>query len=234
MKKFIISVMLLFCSMLAYGQVDYIPAQAFKHKETIKIELDRLFPEIYDYNYIPSLIEHESCISLKSSRCWNSMAELKTARERGVGLGQVTIAYNSDGTVRFDSLKEMRDKYYNELKEAKWESINQKPDLQIKIIVLMIKDLYKGLYNVKDKVNRLYMTDACYNGGCGGVQKERRACGLAKDCDPNIWFDNVERYCLKSKKVLYGKRSACDINRHHVVDVFNNNLPKYQKYYFKG
>lgn len=38
--------------------------------------------------YVGGLIEHESCISLTHSRCWNSAARLKTEKEEGAGLGQ--------------------------------------------------------------------------------------------------------------------------------------------------
>lgn len=211
---------------------DLVPLKAFKYKEIIQKEINMYFPELYNYNYIPSLIEHESCITLKHKRCWEPTSQLKTARETGVGLGQITKAYNTDGTIRFDSLADMAKRYKQELYEAKWETIHQRPDIQIRIMILMLKESYKKLYDIKNPEYRMHMVDAAYNGGLGGVLKERRACGLSINCNPNIWFNNVERYCLKSKKALYGTRSACDINRHHVKDVFYDNLPRYNKVYF--
>lgn len=230
MKKFFCFLFLI--TTTVYGACDYIPPQAFLYKDLIKKELDKYFPDLYNYNYIPALIEHESCITLKHKKCWNSKARLKTSREEGAGLGQVTRTFKKDGSIRFDTLQEMSRRYREELKEARWETIYQRPDIQIRIIVLMVRDLYKRLYFIENKEHRLHMVDAAYNGGLGGLLKERRACGLSKNCNPNIWFNNVEKYCLKSKKALYGGRSACDINRHHVRDVFINNLPKYNKYYF--
>lgn len=231
MKKLLL-VLAVLCN-TAFSMEGTIPPQAYTYKETIKLELDTNFPDLYNYNYAPSLIEHESCISLKNKRCWNSMSQLKTAREEGAGLGQITRAYKADGSVRFDALTEMSKRYKKELREAKWETIYQRPDIQIRIMVLMLRDDWKKLYNIEDPENRMKMVDAAYNGGLGGVLKERRACGLAKDCNPNIWFNNVENHCLKSKKALYGTRSACDINRHHVKDVFKVNIPRYNKSYFK-
>ena len=73
----------------------------------------------------------------------------------------------------------------------------------------------------------LAFADAAYNGGMGGVNSERRACKISPTCDPSKWFGNVENFCLKSKAALYGKRSACDINRHHVTDVLVTRSPKY-------
>jgi len=58
-----------------------------------------------------------------------------------------------------------------------------------------------------------------------------RACGIAKNCNPNVWFGHVEKYCLKSKKPLYGTRSVCDIHRNHVTDSIKHKLPKYKNYY---
>lgn len=81
---------------------------------------------------------------------------------------------------------------------------------------------------VRSPINRLAFADAAYNGGMGGVQKERRACGLKTGCDPQQWFGHVEHVCLKSRRVLYGNRSACDINRHHVHDVINVRSVKYR------
>lgn len=73
--------------------------------------------------------------------------------------------------------------------------------------------------------------DAAYNGGIRGLQQERRACGMSTDCDPSKWFGHVERYCLKSRVALYGNRSACDINRHHVYDVLVVKLNKYSAFF---
>lgn len=210
----------------------YIPPQAFSFKDNIKMELDAHFPDIPNYNYLPALVEHESCISLKHSRCWNSKSQFKTSREEGAGLGMVTKAFKADGSLRFDTLAEMRNRYKNELHDASWSTIYQRPDIQIRIIVLMLRDDYKRLYDVKDEWSRLHMVDAAYNGGLGGLNKERRACGLKANCDPQKWFGHVENTCMKSTKILYGNRSACDINRDHVKDVFNNRLPKYKSQYF--
>lgn len=229
-----IAFFLLLLSSLAFSQTtdDYIPPQAFTYKETIKKELNNYFPNLPEYNYVPSLIEHESCISLSHKRCWQSTSELKTKRERGLGLGQVTIAYNSDGSVRFDTLTNLKNSYRNELKEASWSSIKYRPDLQIRMIALLLKSDYKNLYSITDPIERLKFTDSAYNGGIRDVHRSRLACGFAKSCDPQKWFGHTELYLAKSNKAIYGTRSARDINRNHVRDIFINRLPKYQSQYF--
>jgi len=181
--------------------------------------------------YLASLIEHESCISLKHSKCWNSQSRLRSDREEGAGLGQITRAFKADGSIRFDALSELKYKYPKELSELSWQVVYTRPDLQIRALTLMMRDNYQAFDKyVLDKREAYAFADAAYNGGLGGVNHERRACKLTSWCDPNRWFDNVEKLCLKSKVALYGNRSACDINRHHVEDVINIRNKKYELY----
>lgn len=183
---------------------------------------------------LPSLIEHESCISLKHSRCWNARSRLKSSREEGAGLGQITIAYDNTGSVRFDALTELRNKHKEALSELSWKNVYDRPDLQLRAVVLKMKDnytLYRG--SSSSELEAYAFADAAYNGGIGGVNKEKRVCGTIKGCDPTKWFGHVEKYCMKSKVALYGNRSACDINRHHVHDVLVVRAPKYRLLYLK-
>jgi hypothetical protein len=231
MGRHSLALLLWFCMSFGYTQSPktYIPPKAFQHFPTVIEEQQSHAPHLPSIPYIGALIEHESCISLKHSRCWETTSELKSAREWGVGLGQLTIAYNKDGSTRFDTLTELKNRHKEALKDLNWNNITKSPRLQIRSIVLLTNDNYVSLSTVPDPWERLKMSDAAYNGGRGGLQKERVACGLAKNCDPNIWYGHVEVFCLKSRAVLYGKRSACDINRDHVRDVFETRLPKYEK-----
>ena len=125
-------------------------------------------------------------------------------------------------------LAEMRDRH-PALREWSWQNVYQRPDLQLRAVVLKVRGDFQALrIMVDDEWQRLAFADAAYNGGLGGVQRERRACGLRDGCDPEQWFGHVERICLKSRQPLYGGRSACDINRHHVVDVLLVRAPKYE------
>ncbi len=233
MNKILLLLLTLF-SINTYANTNpktYIPPQAYEYLPTIQEQVDNIFPEFKLVAYFPALIEHESCISLKHSKCWNSKSELRTKRERGVGLGQLTIAFNSDGTTRFDSLSDLVRQNPKLLKELNWNNIPYRPDLQIRAIIIMSKNNYIALRGVESVVQRIAMSDSAYNGGLGSVNKSRTICKLAKDCDPQVWFNNVENYCSKSKKILYGNRSACDINIHHVRDVMMTRLPKYMEAY---
>jgi hypothetical protein len=183
-------------------------------------------------SYLASLIEHESCIGLRHSRCWNALSRLKSAREEGAGLGQLTRAFRPDGSIRFDALAEIRTKHRKELYELSWSNIYQRPDLQIRAVVLKMRDNYQYYLPHSSNTREAYaFADAAYNGGIGGLDKERRACKLASWCNHRVWFDNVEKLCLKSKAALYGNRSACDINRYHVKDVLDVRSFKYNIYF---
>lgn len=200
-----------------------VPPQAHQYLPTLTAELNRTWPGVPDRAYMAGLIDHESACPIKRS-CWKPTARLKSAREEGAGLGQLTRAWRADGSLRFDKLAEMR-RSHPALSELSWSTIYQRPDLQIRTMIVMVKADYQFFLGRGDA---LAFADAAYNGGRGGVEKERRACGLKDACDPRRWFGHVERVCLKSRVPIYGNRSACDINRHHVHDVINVRAPRYR------
>ena len=175
-------------------------------------------------------MEHESCISLTHTKCWNPKSRLKSAREEGAGLGQITKAYTSTGKIRFDALEEIRNKHV-ELRELSWYNVYSRPDLQLRAVVLKMRDNYQYYIRYTDIENALAFADAAYNGGIGGLDNERRACKISQNCNPAFWFNNVENFCLKSKAALYGQRSACQINRYHVKDVLIVRAPKYRQFF---
>jgi hypothetical protein len=206
------------------AQAAQVPPGYLTYGPILKAETEKYWPDHPDPAALAALVEQESCVSLKSPRCWNPSARLKTSREEGAGMGQITRAYRADGSQRFDALTEIRDKYPTPLGSLSWSNVYSRPDLQLRALVLKSRD---SAAPFKATVGWLHFGDAAYNGGIAGVQKERRACVLAKGCDPGQWFNHVERYCLKSKQPLYDGRSACDINREHVKNVFKVRRAKY-------
>lgn len=205
----------------------YIPAQAATYQSTLQAEQRKFWSDHPSPYLLASLVEQESCISLKSPRCWNPRSQLKTSREEGAGFGQITRAFRPDGTVRFDALSDMR-KTHPALQDWSWMNVYQRPDLQLRALVLMSKDNFAALRVVADFQAKLAFSDAAYNGGLGGVNSDRRACAVKHGCDPQKWFGNVEQSCTKSHAALYGNRSACDINREHVTNVMLVRGPKYR------
>lgn len=201
------------------ARADEIPTRAHQYLPTLSAEIDANWPNTPRREYFGGLIDHESGCPGMRTKCWSPTSRLKSQREEGAGLGQLTRAWRSDGSLRFDALAEMRARH-PALREISWSNIYSRPDLQLRAVVLKVRSDFAALAVIQDRDVRLQFADAAYNGGLGGVQKERRACGLKAGCDPQKWFKHVELVCLKSRAPLYGGRSACDINRHHVPDVF--------------
>lgn len=206
------------------AHADTLPAGFYTYGPVLKAEQRHYWPDHPDPATLASLVEQESCVRLKSPRCWNPSARLKSDREEGAGMGQITRAYSADGSLRFDSLAGLRNKYSVELSEWSWGNVYSRPDLQLRAVVLMSRDAARPFFQTPEM---LAFGDAGYNGGVSGVQKERRACVLSKGCNPGQWFKNVELHCLKSRQPIYSGRSACDINREHVRNVLQVRRIKY-------
>ena len=129
-------------------------------------------------------------------------------------------------------MAEIKFKHKKELAELSWQNILDRPDLQLRAVLLMMKDNYTYYSKYSSNATEAYLfATASYNGGIGGLDNERRACKLASWCDHTKWTDNVEKLCLKSKVALYGNRSACDINRAYPKDIIYIRSPKYQKFW---
>ena len=243
MKKFLQAVLvgfvitsLFMCQPASAQDVKtYIHPRAIELYPSLRKDIPLMFPELQIPAYPLALIEHESCITLKHSKCFNINAELKTywadgsRREHGLGLGQFTRAWRNDGMVRLDTLAALKKMYPQELAGITWETMAKSADQQVLLALALLKDDYKNLYVFKDPIVRLQATDSAYNGGRRDVLSARKVCGLQAGCNPDIWFDNIEKHCVKSRQALYGGRSPCDINTHHVRDVFKTRLPKFQK-----
>lgn len=237
MKRLLILVMGLLCFSCTYAPAfaqnvrTFIPVKAHVYAHTLRQEQLEFWPDHPKAFTLGGLVEQESCVSLTSKRCWDPESKLKTDREEGAGFGQITRAYRADGSLRFDSLTGMAKQYPKELGEWNWGNVYKRPDLQLRALVLMSKDNYRALYAIKDPDERLYFTDAAYNGGMPGVANDRRLCSLKEGCDPQKWFGHVELTCSKSKTPIYGNRSACMINREHVYNVFKLRSDKYKLFF---
>lgn len=203
-----------------------LPAGFIKYSAALKVEQRHYWPDHPAPWLLAGLVEQESCVSLRSKGCWNPGARLKSSREEGAGMGQITRAWRADGSLRFDALEGLRSQYGDALGDLSWQNVYVRPELQLRGIVLMSRDAARPF---RAETAMLEFGDAGYNGGVGGVQKERRACAMTKGCDAGRWFGNVELHCLKSRQALYGGRNACDINREHVRNVILVRSDKYRE-----
>lgn len=208
-------VFLLAFSTLALGQV---PENALKYGPMLKDTLIKLWPTIKPRANFAGQIEQETCVTLKSKRCWSPTAELKTTREYGFGLGQLTV------TSKFSAFKDIQ-KLDKELAAWKWEN-RYDPTYQLRALVVYDKYIYTKLpVSIAEKLPFMF---AAYNGGLGGILRDRRLCENTKGCNRDLWFGNVELTSFKSKikPREYGK-SFFEINREYPKNILVVRSKKY-------
>jgi hypothetical protein len=200
---------------ISAGQMPDNPPLAKLYLPTLKVEVAKFWPEASPWSIMAAQVEQESCVSLKSKRCWNPKVELKTDREYGFGLGQLTI------TSKFNAFEEVRamDK---SMAGWQWED-RYNASYQLRAIVLKNRANYRQMVKYsKDVQSQMAFTIAAYNGGLGGLIKDRVLCKNTQGCDPSLWFGHVERTSNKSRTPVkgYGK-SFFDINREYVTNIVN-------------
>lgn len=203
------------------------PTAALPLLPILKAQQQTYWPDMALPSALGAQVEQETCISLTSRGCWNPKAELKTSREQGVGLGQLTRAFRADGSTRFDALSELVAAHPKELAGLSWQN-RYDPTLQLRALVLKDKQGCNLVRDAKTPSDQLAMCFAAYNGGIGGLNSDRRSCAGTKGCDPGKWFGNVEHTSLKAKTAVpgYGK-SFFAINRGYVQNIMIVRRPRY-------
>lgn len=201
---------LAFASMARAGEC---PDKALAHLPTLQSEIQTYWQDAPCRAVFAGQVEQETCPSLTSKKCWNPRTELKTAREYGFGLGQLTK------TARFDNFAEAR-KLHPTLRDWQWQD-RYDAARQLRTMLLMDRGNYRRLPFVENARERLAMALAGYNGGMGGLLSDRRVCASVPGCNPDIWFGHVELHSLKAKRAAkgYGK-SFFEINREYPRNIF--------------
>ena len=212
---------MLFLAFASRATAAELPPGAVKYLPALAAEQATHWPDAPLRSAIAAQIEQETCPSLKSAKCWNPRTELKTSREYGFGLGQLTV------TPKFDNFAEAR-KLHGSLRDWKFED-RFDAERQLRVVVLMDRAAFNRLPFVGDQRERLAMTFSAYNGGLGGVLQDRRLCAKVTGCDPDRWFGHVETTSGKSRVRWRGyAASAFEINRTHVRNVMIERRPRYR------
>lgn len=218
----LIVIILVIYAFTVYGK-DNIPVNSKQYLPILNKAIDDVWKDLSIRSMEAGQIEQETCISLTHKKCWNPKAELKTSREYGFGLGQITI---TDKFNNFEEIKKM-DKF---LKDWKYED-RYDPYRQLRALVVYDHFIYSKVIGSYSDYDRLAFTLAAYNGGLGGLIQDRQLCKTITGCESNKWFGNVENTSRKSKKKSsgYGK-SFFEINREYVSNILLIRRQKYIPY----
>lgn len=219
--------LLVFCMPAAAAEV---PKAALQFLPDLVSTQRTIWPTAPLPSFLAAQVEQESCITLTHSKCWNPRAELKTSRENGIGLGQFTRAFRTDGSIRFDKISELA-AAHESLRGWSWAK-RYDPHYQLTAIVEMNKAIYGRQKGAASERDRLSFSLSAYNGGEGGVLQDRRLCANTKGCDPAKWSGNVATTSLKSKAPHPGyKQSFFTINREYVRNILDVRRAKYEPYF---
>lgn len=198
------------------GEQSYLPVLAGV--------VEKEWPKAHPKSSFAAQIQQETCPSLRSKKCWSPTAELKTEREYGFGLGQLTV------TPKFNNFNEAK-KLSPELKDWTWEN-RYNAEYQIRTMVLMDKFAHGKLAWAKNDHERMAMTFSSYNGGLGGVLSDRTVCRATPGCDPAVWFGHIENTSKKMKVPVSGYgQSFFQINRGYVRNVLGSRRDRYREYF---
>lgn len=208
----------------------YVPAGAVTLAPVLATVQRQVWPEAPAPWTLGGLVEQESCISLTHRRCWNSRAELKTSREYGFGLGQITIAYRADGSERFNTFTALQQEH-QALRD--WVFADRyNPEKQLLAIVLMVRSGWSRIKGAATADDHWAFTLSGYNGGTGDVIRDRMLCHNTTGCDPARWFGHVELTSFKSKVSMPGYgRSTYAINREHARNILTLRRDKYRPFW---
>ena len=230
MRRWLIALCALALAALGPAHAQQVPARAQQYLPLLVEQQRSIWPDAPIPSFLGAQVEQESCISLTHSKCWNPNVQLKTPREWGRGLGQVTTAYRADGSVRFDKQAELRAQFAS---LRGWTTDRwMDPRYQLIAIVEMDKSIYGRMHDAATPIDRLGFTLSAYNGGESGVRQDRLLCANTSRCDRRRWVGHVERTSAKSRTPHPGYRqSFYAINREYVSNVIGLRRPKYEPFF---
>lgn len=207
-----------------------VPPASLKYIPDVKLEVARQFPEYERPWLMAAQIEQETCYSATHSKCWNPNATLKTSREYGFGIGQTTIAYDKYGKERFNNFNEA--KKLPGLSDWKWEN-RYDFDMQLTVLIQSMRVNWVRTESISyDLTSHEAMSLNSYNGGYGGLLKDRNLCASIAGCNEKVWYGNVELYSTKSKVPHKGySKSFFEISREYPDNIQNKRSSKYQSFW---
>lgn len=210
---FIITVFLLFLAMDGFP-MDRMLEKSKPYLSKLNFIINEKWDNISNRYYIAGQIEKESR--------WQVNAELKTSREYGFGLSQITI------TERFNNFKTATEKY-RALKDWKFED-RYNPTYQMTYIVLEDKNNFYQMKKLFSTIKDTWAgTLVCYNAGKGTVLQRRALCKKTDNCNWTIWFGGLDSVKIQyESRKLYG-RDLGDMRNDYPYSIINKLSDKYKE-----
>ena len=210
---------LIFCAILALiiallfatvAGAEPIPERARPLLPVLSASLDEHWPA--------APLRHVTAGQVEQESAWKERAQLKTSRELGRGLVQLTIAYRADGTERFNSYRDavrMR-----ALSGWDWRADPFNIRYQATYLVLRDRAEFAGMRKLMvDDEQAWRAALVAYNAGQGRVLK-RRAYATAAGMPADRWSGGLEHaHGPVEAALLYGKPLWQAVN-HYPQTVF--------------
>lgn len=155
---------------------------------------------------------------VEAESAWRPTAELRTSREWGAGLAQLTRAYRAGGGLIFDR---HADAAFLHPSLANWSWDDRfDPTRQLRTLVLMDLAEWRAVVRAASEDDHLAMMLSAYNGGRAGLARDRSLCSGTIGCDPDRWFGHTELHSWRAKTAVpeYG-RSFMQINRDYANSI---------------
>ena len=165
---------------------------------------------------------------VEAESAWKPNAELRTHREWGAGLAQLTKVWDSQGVTQFDRLADARS-LHPSLRGWTWDD-RFAVDKQLRALVLMDLAEWRYIVRASSVEDHWAFVLAAYNGGRGGLVRDRSLCSGVRGCQSDRWFGHVEHHSWRSKTAVKGySRSFFHINREYVRSIMKERRHKYAK-----
>ena len=141
---------------------------------------------------------------IEQESSWKEKATLKTPRELGRGLGQMTITYRADGSERFNIYRDAVK--MKALKDWDWRSDPYNVRYQLTFSVLTDRANFSTVRPYAESDYQAWkMALVCYNAG-QGRWLSRRHNAKSKGLPRDRWDGGLDRaYSLGETKLLYGR-----------------------------
>ncbi|MCE5333770.1 MAG: hypothetical protein LLG06_04190 [Desulfobacteraceae bacterium] len=165
---------------------------------------------------------------IEQESAWKVKAQLKTSREYGFGLGQITIAYNADGTERFNNFTSAL-RVTMMAKTITWEK-RFDPKFQLTYSVLTDRSNFALVSSFfDDGESRMAGMLVSYNAGPGRIVQRKAEAVRRGIRVPRTWFDGLENIHPRSeKKLIYGRPLYVAVNEYPKL-ILHTRSPKYRE-----